>query len=102
MMCARTTPKRPSCWVIAQKASAALSRRCLQHILREAAGVKPRNLADEIEQTIQAGIPGCLSEALDAVRVIGNLAAHPTKSQQTGSVLAVEPQEAEWSLDTLD
>lgn len=37
------------------KASAALSRRCLQNLLREAAGVKPRNLADEIQQVIDSG-----------------------------------------------
>src|SRR5713101_6026830 len=60
------------------KASAALSRRCLQHILRDKAGVKPSNLADEIQQVIDAGkVPSHISESLDAVRNIGNFAAHP-------------------------
>jgi hypothetical protein len=37
------------------KASAALGRRCLQHVLREKAGVKHGNLANEIQQVIDSG-----------------------------------------------
>src|SRR5260370_39302216 len=46
-----------SCLVIADssKAAAALGRRCLQNILREVAGVKPGNLADEIQQVMDSG-----------------------------------------------
>jgi hypothetical protein len=85
------------------KASAALSRRCLQHILREKAGVKPSDLAREIDQVISAGLlPSHLAEAVDAVRNIGNFAAHPIKSTATGEVVAVEPGEAEWNLDVLE
>jgi hypothetical protein len=36
------------------------------------------------------------------VRVIGNFAAHPIKSTNTGEVVAVEPGEAEFLLDVLD
>jgi len=85
------------------KASAALSRRCLQHLLREVAKVKPSNLADEIQQVIDSGsLPSHLVEAIDAVRHIGNFAAHPIKSQKTGEILPVEPGEAEWNLDVLE
>ena len=35
-----------------EKASAALSRRCLQHLLRAKAGVKHSDLADEIQQVL--------------------------------------------------
>jgi hypothetical protein len=85
------------------KASAALSRRCLQNLLREAAGVKPGNLADEIQQVIDSGsLPSHLVEIIDAVRQIGNFAAHPIKSQRTGEILPVEPVEAEWNLDVLE
>ena len=85
------------------KASAALSRRCLQHILRECAKVKPKNLADEIQQVLDEGkLPSHLLESLDAVRNIGNFAAHPIKSQSSGEVLDVEPGEAEWNLDVLE
>ena len=86
-----------------EKASAALSRRCLQHLLREVAKVKPSNLADEIQQVIDSGqLPSHIVEAIDAVRNIGNFAAHPIKSQKTGEILPVEPGEAEWNLEVLE
>jgi hypothetical protein len=85
------------------KASAALSRRCLQHILREKAGVKHGNLANEIDQVISDNLlPSHLSEAIDAVRNIGNFAAHSIKSTSTAEVVPVEPGEAEWNLDVLE
>lgn len=85
------------------KASAALSRRCLQHMLREAAKVKPGNLADEIQAAIDSKtLPSHLAESLDAIRNIGNFAAHPIKSKSSGEVLDVEPGEAEWNLDVLE
>lgn len=85
------------------KASAALSRRCLQNLLREAARVKPGDLANEIQQVLDAkSLPSQLAEAIDAVRVIGNFAAHPMKSERTGEIIGVEPGEAEWLLDTLE
>jgi len=85
------------------KASAALSRRCLQNLLRQAAGVKPGNLSDEIQQVLDSGkLPSSLAENIDAVRNIGNFAAHPSKSQSSGEVVPVEPYEAEWNLDVLE
>jgi hypothetical protein len=85
------------------KASAALSRRCLQHILREKAGVKRADLSKEIDEVLASGaLPSHLSEAVDAIRNIGNFAAHPIKSTASGEVLPVEPGEAEWTLDVLD
>jgi hypothetical protein len=41
-------------------------------------------------------------EMVDAVRNIGNFAAHPMKSQKSGEILPVEPGEAEWNLDVLE
>lgn len=92
-----------ACVVLADspKASAALSRRCLQHLLREAAGVKDSNLSKEIDKAME-GLPSHLAGAIDAVRTIGNFAAHPIKSERTGEVVDVEPGEAEWNLDTLE
>jgi len=83
------------------KASAALSRRCLQHLLREKGGVTPGNLGPEIDQVMQ-NLPSHLSEAIDAIRNIGNFAAHPSKSTASDTILPVEPGEAEWSLDVLE
>jgi len=85
------------------KASAALSRRCLQNLLREKAGVKHTNLADEIQEVMDSGtLPTHLVDVIDAIRNVGNFATHPIKSQKTGEILPVEPQEAEWNLDVLE
>jgi hypothetical protein len=88
---------------LSPKASAALSRRCLQNILREKAGVKKGDLANEIQQTIDSkSLPSHLSESIDAVRNIGNFAAHPIKSTATGEIVDVEVGEAEWLLDVIE
>jgi len=85
------------------RASAALSRRCLQHLLREVANAPRSDLFKEIEWALaSAGLPGYCTESLHDLRVIGNMAAHPNKSTATGDYLEVEPGEAEWTLDTLD
>ena len=85
------------------EASAALSRRCLQHLIREKAGIKRSDLAKEIDALISSNaLPSHLAEAVDAIRNIGNFAAHPIKTTATGEVLPVEPGEAEWTLDVLD
>jgi len=100
-----TTDYREACLVLpdSEKASAALSRRCLQHLLREKAMVKKDDLAREIQQVLDSKqLPGHLAEDLDAIRNIGNFAAHPMKSTQTGAIVDVEPQEAEWLLNLLE
>lgn len=85
------------------KASAALSRRCLQNLLRRAAGVKPGDLIEEIQQVLDSGkLPQGLADNIDAIRHIGNFAAHPNKSKSTGDVVPVEPHEAEWNLEVLE
>jgi hypothetical protein len=85
------------------KASAALSRRCLQNVLREEAKVKKGDLSNEIQETIDSGkLPAHLIQSLDAIRNIGNFAAHPIKSKSSGEILDVETGEAEWNLDVLE
>jgi hypothetical protein len=85
------------------RASGALSRRCLQQVLREAGEFRGANLSDEIDQAIESGkLPSYLTDSLHALREIGNMAAHPNKSKSTGEIIDVEPGEAEWSLDVLD
>jgi Domain of unknown function (DUF4145) len=94
-----------SCLVIADspKASAALSRRCLQNLLRDAAKVKPSDLAKEIQEVLDSGnLPVHLIDSIDAIRNIGNFAAHPQKSLNTNAILPVEPEEAEWNLEVLE
>jgi len=85
------------------KASAALSRRCLQHILRDKAGVKNSDLSKEIQEVIDSGkLPSHIADSIDAVRNIGNFAAHPGNSKSTGEIIPVEPGEAEWNLDVIE
>ena len=85
---------------ISPKASAALSRRCLQNVLVDAAKVQAKDLAPQIQEVIDSkALPTYLSESIDAIRNIGNYAAHPNKCQQSGVIVKVEPHEAEWNLD---
>ena len=83
------------------KASAALSRRCLQALLREKGGTKSKDLSGQIDEVL-GKLPRPIAEEVDAVRHIGNFSAHATKSQSTGEIVAVEPGEAEWTLEVLD
>ncbi len=85
--------------LMSPRASAALSRRCLQFVLRDAGEVKHRNLADEIDEAAKA-LPSHLADDLHYLRKIGNFAAHPDKDA-TGRIIPVEPGEAEWLLEVL-
>jgi hypothetical protein len=66
-----------------------------------AAKTKNRDLFDQIGEVIPT-LPSHLAEAVDAVRNIGNFAAHPIKSTNTGEIVDVEPGEAEWNLEVLE
>lgn len=94
---------------ISPNASAALSRRCLQNILRERAaqdikGFKQGQLNQEINQVIKSKtiLSSNLNEMLHRVRIVGNFAAHPNKSKSTGLIMPVEPNEAEFNLQVID
>jgi hypothetical protein len=94
-----------ACTVLADsaKASAALSRRCLQAILQDQLGAKKRDLYDQIEEVIASGkLPPYIVEGLHDVRNIGKFAAHPIKSTTTGAIVDVEPGEADWNLEVVE
>jgi hypothetical protein len=85
------------------KASAAISRRLLQAILHEESNIKARNLEDEIAKFIERkDLPSYIADAVDAIRNIGNFAAHPIKNTNTGEIVDVEPGEAEWLINVLE
>ena len=86
---------------LSHKASAALSRRCLQSVLSDAGKTAARDLSKQIEEVLPR-LPTYVGENLDAVRNIGNFAAHQIKSTSTGTIVEVEPGEAEWNLDVLE
>jgi hypothetical protein len=90
---------------ISAKASAALSRRCLQAVLT-GAGYTDRNLADQVQKAIDENsaakaLPPALRDSLDAIRQFGNFSAHPITDQTTLQIIDVEEGEAEWSLELL-
>lgn len=96
---------KEACLVLSDspKASAALSRRCLQNLLRALPTVKPSDLSKEIDEILNSKqLPSHLADAIDAIRVLGNFAAHPMKSTNTGAIVEVEEGESEWLLDVLE
>ena len=84
-----------------KQASAALSRRCLQYILRTKGGTKSHNLSKQIDEVVDT-LPSELASNIDAVRQVGNFAAHPIKETNSGEIVRVEEGEAEWLLDILE
>jgi len=89
-------------WADSAKASAALSRRCLQAMLA-GQGFDQHNLAQAIQAALDSGrLPGAVAGNLDHVRNVGNFAAHPTKETNSGAIMPVLPEEAEWNLEVLE
>jgi hypothetical protein len=91
---------------ISAKASAALSRRVLQAILREQ-GYASRDLAQQIDAVLQEThsdkvLPTSLRQNVDVIRKFGNFSAHPVTDATTLQVIDVEPQEAEWCLEIVE
>lgn len=91
---------------LSPKASAALSRRCLQNVLHRQ-GYKGKDLFKEIEMLLdetdpKKAIPDSLRTTIDGIRHFGNFSAHPITDLTSLQVIDVEPHEAEWSLDILD
>jgi hypothetical protein len=87
---------------LSPEASAALSRRCLQAVLRDQ-GFDSDRVYDQIKSA-KAGsnLPTYVADDLDHIRVIGKFAAHPNKDTNTGEIIDVEPGEADWNLHVLD
>ncbi|MBA7478070.1 MAG: DUF4145 domain-containing protein [Dehalococcoidia bacterium] len=77
---------------LSPKASATLSRRCLQGIIRDFWKVKPGRLVDEIEQ-IKDKVDPDTWKAIDSVRSVGNIGAH--MEEDINLIVDVEPNEAE-------
>lgn len=85
------------------KASAALSRRILQNVLEQEFDISRRSLNEEIIEFIGLkDVPSYLAESVDAIRAVGNFAAHPLKDTNTGEIVEVEPGEAEWLLGVIE
>lgn len=90
---------------ISTRASAVLSRRILQEILREH-GYESGDLSTQIngvltEEDPKRSLPPALYETIDAVRHFGNFSAHPVTDKTTLQVIEVENGEAEWCLQII-
>lgn len=77
---------------LSPKASATLSRRCLQGMIRDFWGVKKHNLAQEID-ALQDTIPAHQFAALNALRQLGNIGAHMEADVNT--IVDIDTGEAE-------
>ena len=76
---------REACNILSDspRASAAMSRFCLQCLLRDKAGVKSGDLSVEIDQVLASKtLPSDLAEDLDAIRAIWQLRRAPHQEQE--------------------
>lgn len=87
---------------ISPNASAALSRRLLQRLLRDKAGVKPSIIDNEIKEAIDIHqYPSWITNVINNVKSIGKYGTHPNMTA-ADQIIDVEPKEAEWSLNVLE
>lgn len=84
---------------LSPKASATLSRRCLQGMIRDVWKVKPARLVDEIK-AIEGQIESGMWKAIDAIRNIGNIGAH--MENDINVIVDVDPDEAEMLIGLLE
>lgn len=76
---------------LSPKASATLSRRCLQGMIRDFWGVSKGRLVDEID-AIEGKVDELAWNAIDGVRKMGNIGAHMEKDINV--IVDVDPEEA--------
>lgn len=84
---------------LSPKASATLSRRCLQGMIRDFWNINKSNLAESIN-CLQDKVSPSQWKAIDAVRSIGNIGAHMEKD--INIIIDVEPLEAEKLLKLIE
>lgn len=84
---------------LSPKASATLSRRCLQGMIRDYWGESKNTLNEEI-RAIKDRIDPITWQAIDAVRKIGNIGAHMEKDIDL--IIDVEPNEAQMLIGLIE
>jgi hypothetical protein len=84
---------KEACLIVSDspKASATLSRRCLQGIIRDFWKISKPRLIDEIKE-LEGKIDASTWRAIDGVRSVGNIGAHMEKD--INLVVDVDPEEA--------
>jgi hypothetical protein len=85
------------------RASAAVSRHCLQRLFHEMIGIHSTHFARELDLVLASKqVPRYLADALEGVRNFADFAVYPEKSTAPDAVTDVQAGEAEWLLDTLE
>ena len=84
---------------LSPKASATLSRRCLQGMIRDFWGISKNRLVDEIN-ALKGLIPNDQWEVIDAVRDIGNIGAH--MKGDIDAIIDIDDGEAEKLLKLIE
>lgn len=84
---------------LSPKASATLSRRCLQGMIRDFWNISKNRLIDEISE-LQDKVPPSQWRAIDALRKIGNIGAHMKADINT--IVDVDPDEAQKLLNLIE
>jgi hypothetical protein len=78
---------------LSPKASATLSRRCVQAIIRDFYGISKPRLVDEINELKNKDIDIRMIQSLQSLRSISNIGAHPEIDINT--IVDIDPGEAE-------
>ena len=84
---------------LSPKASATLSRRCLQGMIRDFWEIKKARLKDEVD-ALEEKIDPLTWTAVDGVRKIGNIGAHMEKDINV--IIDVEPEEAQKLIELIE
>lgn len=84
---------------LSPKASATLSRRCLQGIIRDFWKIKKGRLVDEIN-ALEDKIDSLTWKSIDAVRKVGNIGAHMEKD--INLIIEVDPKEAKLLIELIE
>lgn len=85
---------------LSPKASATLSRRCLQGMIRDFWGISKARLVDEIDALKKESVDPSTKIVLDALRKLGNIGAHPEKD--VNLIVDIEPSEAHKLLEFIE
>lgn len=84
---------------LSPKASATLSRRCLQGMIRGFWDIKKDRLIDEIIE-LEEKLDPLVWESVDAVRSLGNIGAHMEKD--INLIIDVDPKEAQLLIELIE
>ncbi|MFD2116389.1 DUF4145 domain-containing protein [Paenibacillus yanchengensis] len=76
---------------LSPKASATLSRRCLQGMIRDFWNISKKRLVDEMDE-LKNLVPAAQWRVIDGIRRIGNIGAHMEKD--VNLIIDIQPEEA--------